>query len=112
MDAKFVIKARRQLTESISSFEAQKGKTLTPAARIMLEAILMESLTTRESEWRTRGEVLTEAYGSVDKLGNRVSQSFGSLLEAAYLEQAGDFVTTRDLLAAAQKKWCNIFPIC
>jgi hypothetical protein len=110
MEAKFVIAAQRQLDESIQKIEQKKR--LTPAARIMLQAILLESLTTRESEWKSRGNVIFDSNVSENQLANTIRRSFDAVLDQAYLDQSGDFITTRDILSAVQKKWCDIFPFC
>ncbi len=112
MDAKFIIRAQQQLDEAIASIEKAYSKRVTPAARIMLQAILVEALTTRESEWRNRGQIMLEAYGSEEQMGRKINESFSTVLRQAYMEQSGDFITTRDVLAAIQNKWCGIFPIC
>jgi hypothetical protein len=112
MDAKYIAIAQQQLDETVVEIERAHGKRVTPAARIMLEALLLESITTRESEWRSRGNVLFEAYGADAKVSNVVRESFRVVLNQAYVDQTGDFITTRDLLTAIQKKWCDIFPIC
>lgn len=107
-----MITAQRQLDEAVSSIETQHGKRVTPAGRMLLQALLMEALTTRESEWRTRGNVMIEAYGSEGVVGKQLRDSFGVVLHQAWLDQSGDIITTRDILSAIQKKWCGIFPIC
>jgi len=104
--------AQRQLDQSVATVEKAHGKQLTPAARMMLQAILVESLTTRESEWRERAGVLLEAAGAEAQIQRKMNESFGILLEESWMKQSGDYITTRDLLAAANSKWCNIFPIC
>jgi hypothetical protein len=112
MDAKFIAVAQLELDKSISEIERARGKRVSPAARIMLEAILLESLTTREAEWRTRGQILFEAYGAESRVSAAISEAFGTVLTQAYYDQSGDFITTRDILSAINKKWCGIFPIC
>ncbi len=46
MDSKFIALAQCQRLESITHVKRTRGKSLTPAARIMLEAILHETVTT------------------------------------------------------------------
>lgn len=104
--------AQRQLDQSISAIEATHSKPLTPAARMMLQAILVESLTTRESEWRVRAGIILESVDADTQIRTKLNESFGILLQESWLKQSGDYITTRDLLAAVQSKWCNIFPIC
>jgi hypothetical protein len=105
MDTKFIVAAQRQL-------ENEKKKQVTPAARIMLEAILIESLTTRESEWLTRPKISLGSYGSENQLSASLAASLNTVLDQACNDQSGEFITTRDVLSAIQKKWCGIFPIC
>src|SRR4051812_27189219 len=109
MDQKIILAAKQQLDLSIAKIESKKP--LTPAARIMLEAIVLESLTARESEWKGKN-ILLEAYGSEASVRAQLSNSLNEVLSQAYIDQQGDWITTRDLLSAIQKKWCGIFPIC
>lgn len=112
MDPRIIVGAQRALHEEISRIEREKNRTVTPAARIILEALLLESLTTRESDWRTRANLTFEAAGSANAISDRIRQSFSEVLTQAWIDQSGEFITAKDVLSAIQKKWCNIFPIC
>ncbi len=112
MNQKLLASAQRQLDESIDHTEKMHQKQLTPAAKIMLNAILLESLTSREGEWALRASVMLESYGAETRASAVIKESFSAVLSQAYIDQTGDFITTRDLLSAIQKKWCGIFPIC
>lgn len=112
MDIRHMVAAQRQLDEAVAAIESSKNKRLTPAARVMLEALLLEAVTTREGEWPERAGVTFSAYGSEVLVAARVRESLNVLLQESYIKQTGDFITTRDIMLAAQSKWCGIFPFC
>ncbi len=112
MDTKFIIVAQRQLDEAVAAIESAHSSRVTPAARMLLQALVVEATTTREAEWRSRANIMLEAYGSEAKVGQQLRESLNAILHQAWLDQRGEFITTRDILSAIQKKWCGIFPIC
>ena len=55
MGPKAILEAQKNLDDAISNIEKTHNKRVTPAARMMLQAILLESMSTREAEWARSG---------------------------------------------------------
>ena len=101
------------LVSTFSSVETAKGAAIPARVRSLAEAVILESVTLRTTEWKTRNIDCNDPAQLLQTVPV-ATDALQLILTAAAPEQVGPVkeVTLAEFLKQSHQQWCGIFPFC